>query len=199
MFWYIIFSYIFFVFFKLYSRLRIEGRENLPSKTNFIIVANHTSFLDPLVMMAATRKMIYCIAMRDIYKFAWMRWFLKAVKTIPSGSASAKAITLLEQNKNVGLFPEGGVSRDGLLREFRRGAALLAYKTGRPVVPCAILGTYQALPFGKVIPKPSSITVRIGKPIFFTKELNEVIDDQLLQEGTSKIQRTVKSLLYATK
>jgi len=61
------------------------------------------------------------IAMRDIYKFGWLRWLLHLTRTLPSGSASIKAINLLENNRNVGIFPEGGISRDGRLKEFRRG------------------------------------------------------------------------------
>ncbi|MDD5347264.1 MAG: lysophospholipid acyltransferase family protein [Candidatus Omnitrophica bacterium] len=192
-----IFSYLFYVYFKLFFNFKVAGRENLPVKTNFIIVANHSSFLDPLAMMAATRKMIYCIAMRDIYKIGWMSWFLRAVKTVPSGTSSSKAMKLLYENKNVGLFPEGGVSRDGKLKEFRRGAALLAHKTGRPIVPCAIIGTYRSLPFGKRIPKPTPITVKIGKPIFLLKEFDELIDDVYLQNGMLRVRKAVKDLLDA--
>ena len=127
--WYCTFRALFIVIFKLFFKLKIEGLENLPRKTNFIVVANHNSFLDPLVVMAAIPKKIHCIALRDLFKITWMRWFFRITETLPSGSASGKAINLLLNNKNVGLFPEGGVSRDGKLEEFRRGAALLALKT----------------------------------------------------------------------
>lgn len=178
-------------------KLKVEGLENIPSKTNFIIVSNHNSFLDPLVIMAVIPKKIYCIALRDIYKINWMAWFLKAAETLPSGSASVKAVTLLHHNKNVGLFPEGGVSRDGKLKEFRRGAALLAYKTGRPIVPCAILGTFESLPFGSRIPKIRGLKLKVGKPIYFTKEFDDVIDSVYLQNGMLRIRNTIKGMLDA--
>jgi 1-acyl-sn-glycerol-3-phosphate acyltransferase len=137
------------------------------------------------------------IAMRDIYKFGWLRWLLHLTRTLPSGSASIKAINLLENNRNVGIFPEGGISRDGRLKEFRRGAALLALKTGRPIVPCAILGTFEALPYGKRFPKPVPLELKIGKPIFLLKELSDIIDDVQLREGTFRIRQAVKELLNA--
>jgi len=96
----------------------------------------------------------------------------------------------------VGLFPEGGCSRDGKLRKFRRGAALLAARTGRPVVPCAILGTYEALPRGAKFPQLfRSLKVKIGKPIYLLKEFEDIIDDVYLQEGTLKIRRTIAEMI----
>ncbi|MBU0503597.1 MAG: lysophospholipid acyltransferase family protein [Candidatus Omnitrophota bacterium] len=195
--WYWIFCAIFSVIGRSLFKLKVEGIKNIPSKTNFIIVSNHNSFLDPLVFMAVIPKKIYCIALRDIYKINWMAWFLKAAETLPSGSASEKAVALLHQNKNIGLFPEGGVSRDGKLKEFRRGVALLAYKTGRPIVPCAILGTFESLPFGSRIPKLRPIKLKIGKPIYFSKEFDEEIDSLSLQDGILKIRTTIKGMLNA--
>jgi 1-acyl-sn-glycerol-3-phosphate acyltransferase len=195
--WYWIFKILFAMGFKTLFRLKVEGMENIPKKTNFIIVSNHNSFLDPALIMATVPQKIYCIALRDIYKLIWLGWFLKAVETLPSGSASQKAINLLMQNKNVGVFPEGGVSRDGKLKEFRRGTAVLAFKTGRPIVPCAILGTFEALPFGSRFPKLRPLKLKIGKPIFLTKEFDEIIDDLCLQEGTFRLRNTIKGMLDA--
>jgi len=195
--WYWIFSILFFFIFKIFFRLNIEGLENIPQKTNFIIVSNHNSFLDPAVIMASVRKKIYCIALRDIYKMTWLGWFLQVTETLPSGSSSEKAINLLLQNKNIGLFPEGGVSRDAKLKEFRRGAALLALKTGRPILPCAILGSFQALPFGAKLPKLHPLKLKIGKAVYFAKEFDDIIDDLYLQEGMFKIRNIIKGMLDA--
>jgi 1-acyl-sn-glycerol-3-phosphate acyltransferase len=193
--WYYILRLAASAYLRSFHRLRITGIKNLPKKTNFIIVANHVSFLDPLVVMAAVPQKIYCIALRDIYKFGWLRWFLRLVECVPCGSASAKAVALLEENSNVGLFPEGGVSRDGNLKEFRRGAALLAFRTGRPIVPCCVLGTFAALPFGQRVPKPVQIKVIIGKPIYLLKDVDEFLDDVQLQQGTLRLRTEVKKLI----
>ena len=195
--WYYFLRWLEIPVFRIFFRLRITGLENVPAKSNFIIVANHVSFLDPLVVMSAVPRKVFCIALRDIYKFKWMHWFLRMTDTVPSGSSSRLAAELLNTGHNVGLFPEGGVSRDGKLKEFRRGAALLAFKTGRPVVPCGILGTFEALPFGKRFPKPVRITLNIGKPVYLLKELDEEIDDVQLQQGIMRIKAEVKKLIDA--
>jgi len=194
--WYWIFRIVFIVIFKLFFKLKVEGLKNLPRKTNFIVVANHSSFLDPLVIMVTIPEKIYCIASRYLYKIWWLRWFFKKTDAFPTGSSSEKAVSLLTKNKIVGLFPEGGCSRDGKLRKFRRGAALLAARTGRPVVPCAILGTYEALPRGAKFPQLfRSLKVKIGKPIYLLKEFEDIIDDVYLQEGTLKIRRTIAEMI----
>ena len=179
-------------------KLKVEGFENLPKKTNFILVANHTSYLDPVVIGVAIPKKFYWITLREFYNTNFLRWVALKKETLPTGNSSDKAIDLLMKNESVGLFPEGGRSRDGKLREFRRGAALLAIKTGRPVVPCAIIGAYEALPGLEKLPKLFQlIKVKIGKPQYLLKEFEDVIDDIYLQEGIFKLRNTIKEMIYA--
>ena len=63
------------------------------------------------------------------------------------------------------VFPEGGISPDGRLRPFHRGAAMLAARAGAPIIPVAIQGTAEALPLGRVVPRMRPITIRVGAPI----------------------------------
>lgn len=185
------------VILKLFFRLKVEGLENLPTKTNFIVVANHTSFLDPIVMGVAIPQKIFWITMKNIYRLSTLSWIMKITGALPTGSVSEKAVYLLRENKSIGLFPEGKISRNGQLGEFRRGAALLALKTGRPIVPCAILGAFEALPRNAKFPKFHSIKVRIGQPKYLLKEFEDIIDDIYLQEGIFKIKNTIKEMIYA--
>jgi 1-acyl-sn-glycerol-3-phosphate acyltransferase len=195
--WYKIFRTGCILFLKLFFRLKIEGRENLPKKSNFIVVANHSSFMDPFVVAAAIPAKIYCIASRSLYAFPKLKWALRKLDCLPTGASSECAIDLLVKNNIVGLFPEGGISRDGKLREFKRGAALLAMKTGRPIVPCAIRGAYEALPIKAKFPRLVPITITICKPVFLLKEFDEVLDDTDLQEGTTRIKNSIKEKVNA--
>ncbi|MCM8782170.1 MAG: 1-acyl-sn-glycerol-3-phosphate acyltransferase [Candidatus Omnitrophica bacterium] len=171
--------------------------ENLPKKTNFIVIANHSSYLDPFIVGAAIPQRIYWIAIKDLYNILPVKWFMRKTETLPIGKASDRLIQLLMKNKNVGLFPEGARNRNGMLKEFRRGAALLALRTGRPIVPCAIHGAYEALPVLAKFPKFVPITIKIGAPQYLLKEFEDVIDDVSLQKGTFRIQNAVKEMLYA--
>ncbi|KPK43043.1 MAG: hypothetical protein AMJ78_00330 [Omnitrophica WOR_2 bacterium SM23_29] len=194
---YWIIRFILIAIFKSLFKLKVEGLENLPQKTNFIVIANHTSFLDPLVVGTAIPKRIYWLAIRDIYNVYWLGWFMKIAEALPIGGSSDKAAYLLTKNKNIGIFPEGTRSSSGELREFRRGAALLAFKTGRPIVPCAVLGASEALPKKAKFPKLAPLKVKIGKPKFFIKKFESVIDDIYLQDGTIKLRNTIKEMLDA--
>ncbi|MFC1658743.1 lysophospholipid acyltransferase family protein [Candidatus Omnitrophota bacterium] len=195
--WYWLFKLSAIIILKLLFRLKVEGLSNLPKKNNFIVVSNHASFLDSFVIAAAIPNKIYCISSRYLYKIAWLRWALRRLEALPTGGSSKKAVDYLLNNKIVGLFPEGGCSRDGKLRRFRKGAALLALKTGRPIVPCAILGSFQALPVWAKFPKFLPVKVRISKPIYLLKEFDEVVDDIHLQEGIQKIKNTIQGMLDA--
>jgi 1-acyl-sn-glycerol-3-phosphate acyltransferase len=195
--WYRILRGIIITIAKLCFKFKVEGLENLPQKTNFIVVANHASFLDPVFIEAAIPQKIYWIALREIYDVAGLRWIMNMTETLPTGSVSEKAVYLVTKNKNVALFPEGTRTWDGKLREFRRGAALLSLKTGRPIVPCAILGSYEAFPRKAKFPKFLPITVKISKPVYLLKEFEDIVDDIYLQEGIFKIRNTIKEMLYA--
>ena len=117
---------------------------------------------------------------------------------LPTGSSSEKSIALIMENKIVGLFPEGKCSVDGKLGEFKRGVALLGYRTGRPIVPCAIIGAFKVLPWKAKFPKLFlPIKFKIGKPVYLLKEHEELIDDIQLQEGTFKIRNAIKEMLDA--
>lgn len=194
--YYWIFRVVFIIILKLFFRFKIEGRKNLPQKTNFIVVANHNSFLDTLVIGVAIPKKVYWLALKEVYGVFWIKWFLQKIDALPTGGSSEKTVYLLTENKNVGLFPEGMRSFDGRLREFKRGTAMLALRTGRPIIPCAILGTHEALPRGAKFPKLfRSVKVKIGKPIYLLKEFDDIIDDVCLQKGTFKIRKTIEEMI----
>jgi len=186
------------VILKLFFRFKVEGLDNLPQKTNFIVAANHASFLDPVLIGVAIPKKIDWVTLSDLYSVWWLICLMKITDTVPTGRASEKAIYLLVRDKNIGLFPEGRRSYGGKLGEFKRGAALLALKTGRPIVPCAILGSYEVLPRRAKFPRLfQPIKVKIGKPIFLLKEFDDEIDDIYMQEGIFRIKNSIQELIYA--
>lgn len=192
--WYGIFRIIIGIVLKAFFGLKVEGLENLPQKTNFILVANHDSFLDPLAIGVAIPRRIYWIALSDFYNKFGLSWFMRKTGAQPTGKSATGLLKLLNEDKNVGLFPEGARSHDGKIGEFKRGAALLAMKSGRPILPCAIIGAYEAFPRKARFPKFLPIKVKIGKPTFLLKEYDEQIEDIYLQEGIFKIRNAIKEM-----
>lgn len=160
---------------KIFFRLRGEGLENIPERGPFILAANHVSYIDPLVLGATCPRPIHYIMLREFWEKPLLgRWCRMAgsIPVDPRGPAAGtlrKAVGILREGKVLGIFPEGGRSADGSLQSAKGGAALLALKTGVPLLPAAIVGAERALPKGKALPRPYRVTVRYGRPISLPK------------------------------
>jgi len=194
-------SRLFFVaIFKLFFRLKVEGLERLPAKQNFLLVSNHASFLDPFAISAAIPRYIRWIVVDEYFDIALARWFLKNLRFIRTkGKTDSRALHqslfALKQGDIVGLFPEGRRTWDGKLGSAYSGMALMALKSGVPVVPIGISGSFEAWPRTRKFVKFSPITVRIGEPIDFSAQCEAKITREALDEVAGKIMSSVKSLL----
>ncbi|MGB2705807.1 MAG: lysophospholipid acyltransferase family protein [Candidatus Omnitrophota bacterium] len=161
---------IFKVLLKAFFSFEVEGRENLPKKGPFIIVSNHTSYADPVVVGAACdTSSITFMAKKELFDMPILGPWVKAVGCIPverdSGSSRPlkEAVQKLKEGQTISIFPEGRRSKNGSLQKSEPGIGLLALKTGTPIVPIYISGTAKAMPKGQRIPKPCKIKARIGK------------------------------------
>jgi 1-acyl-sn-glycerol-3-phosphate acyltransferase len=157
-------------------KLEVEGREHLRAKGPYVFTANHLSFIDTPVILAAIPVQFRFLAKSELFKFPWLfiGWHLKTAGHIPvplddpraSVRALSKTAKLIEADgTSVFFFAEGGRSEDGILREFKEGAAYIAIKSGAPVVPIALLGPREILPMGSALVRRGKVTVRIGEPI----------------------------------
>lgn len=156
-----------------YVRLRVIGSENVPRRGSCIVVANHASFADAIVLGSAYPRRIVFMITEPIYRLMRLRWFYYMMGTIPvlSGepdpSAMKAALRTLRDGGVIGIFPEGQRMAGGILGEGKAGAALLAARTGAPVIPAALIGTHEVMPVGGVFPRPRSVRVVIGRPMQF--------------------------------
>lgn len=154
---------------RILFRLRVEGRP--PQRGAFVLAANHTSFLDPLLLGACLRRRVVFLMTAVFWRSAAFGWFYRWNKAIPltaSGGnrdALRAARLVLQQGRVVGIFPEGGLSRDGLPLLGNPGAVSLVLNEGVPIVPVGIVGAHDAMPPGRALPRPRRITVRFGAPI----------------------------------
>lgn len=152
--------------------LRVTGREHIPRRGGAVIAANHCSYLDPPVITAcSTRRMVHFMARDTLYSNAMARWFFPRVGVIPLDrtrgdlGALKKALSILKENRVIGLFPEGTRSPDGQMREAKGGIGFLMAKAAVPVVPLYICGTFAAFPKGANKFRPARITARLGPAI----------------------------------
>jgi 1-acyl-sn-glycerol-3-phosphate acyltransferase len=186
----------------LYFRIRIEGYDNVPEEGGHIVVANHVSFLDPVLVCAYTPRAVHFITYARYYYLRGLHWFLKRMHTIPLKkdgkdiSALKKALRLLKAEELVGIFPEGERSLTGQLGAGSPGVALMAIKAGLPILPIGIIGAYEAFPRGAKFPRfRSSITLRYGKPFRIDDELqrseHEKNDENFQQRVTDLIMQKI--------
>ncbi len=168
-------------------RLQVEGIENLPQRGGVLLLGNHISWIDWLILQVASPRAIKFVMIRSIYNKWYLRWFLEIFNVIPISNAASKgAITQIRERLNngevVALFPEGRISYNGQLSEFRRGYELALKESEHPIVPFYLHGLWgstfsRASQQYKVISKEKSkreITVAFGKPLPSTAQIDEV-------------------------
>lgn len=169
---YAFFHYLAMCIHEGFFRGEVVGTENFPETGPFLIASNHTSHLDPpLVGCQVTRQMRF-FARKTLWNNKALGWWMDQVETIPvdreGGDVGAikRVLLALQENRAVVLFPEGTRSPDGSLQMPKAGVGLMACKTGVPVVPCRIYGSYEAFGKGTKLPRLGTpITLVFGQPI----------------------------------
>jgi 1-acyl-sn-glycerol-3-phosphate acyltransferase len=156
-------------------RVRIEGREHVPRRGPVIFAANHRSFLDSIFLpLAIGWRRLTFVAKAEYFEQRRTAWFFRAVGQIPiercGGSASDAALgsatAVLAAGRPFGIYPEGTRTRDGLTHRGHTGVARLARATGAPIVPVGLVGTDEAQPTDKKLPRfLRPVTIRFGPPI----------------------------------
>jgi len=154
----------------LWFRLQIEGRQHVPRRGGFILACNHLSYMDPAVLGASCPRHLVFVARADLFAIPWLGALLRLLRTIPIDQAKPDvnlrdAVRLLRHGQAVAIFPEGGRQFSGHLGVARPGVGLLATHANVPIVPVLLEGTFQALPPGKRMLRPTKIRVAFGPQI----------------------------------
>ncbi|HEV2439437.1 MAG TPA: lysophospholipid acyltransferase family protein [bacterium] len=156
---------------KVVCGFRVDGREHEPANGPVIVVSNHLSDLDPLVVGAALRRRVTFMAKHELFEVPGVGWWVSACgafpvrRGAPDRQALRTALGILQRGGVLVMFPEGTRGRDRTLREPEPGAALLARRTGATLLPVAVLGTDIVLPRDAHRPHLGRISVRIGPPL----------------------------------
>ncbi len=167
---------------RLLFRPWVEGEENIPAEGAAIFASNHLSFSDSIFLPLVVPRRITFLAKSDYFtgpgaKGKLTAAFFRGVGQVPvdrSGAGAGDAalrsgLKVLRRGEFLGIYPEGTRSPDGRLYRGKTGVARMALEAGVPVIPVAMVGTDQAQPTGKVLPKIMRIGVRIGKPMDFSR------------------------------
>jgi 1-acyl-sn-glycerol-3-phosphate acyltransferase len=186
---------------RVYHRLTIVGRENLPANSSFVMVANHASHLDTLCLLAAlpmTRlHRAFPAAAKDYFFVSSMRALLATVvanalpferRGDPRHSLDVCKHLLANPGTILVVFPEGTRSRTGELCDFRPGVGLLLAGSDIPVVPCKLDGAFAAWPTGAWLPRPRSVQLTIGTPhVYADRPATQASARQICRELRDKV------------
>ncbi|KUN06231.1 acyl-phosphate glycerol 3-phosphate acyltransferase [Streptomyces yokosukanensis] len=192
---------------RLVFRPRIEGLENVPASGPAIVAGNHLSFSDHFLMPAMLRRRITFLAKAEYFTGPGLKgrltaFFFRSAGQIPvdrSGKEAGQAairegLKVLGRNELLGIYPEGTRSHDGRLYKGKVGVAVMALKAGVPVVPCAMIGTFEAQPPGKVVPNLHPVTIRFGKPLDFSRYAGMEEEKAILRAITDEIMYAILTL-----
>lgn len=170
-------SFMTYIMAKLYFRLKVIERGNIPADKSFIIAGNHGSLLDfPMIFASLPNRMTRNVAAPAAKDFFFENRFIAfmlqaAYRAFPLErygnfiEGLKVCARIIKMGRSIILFPEGGRSSGGELMNFKPGIAMLAFELNVPILPAYITGAFKALPKGARFPRPRKITVTFGDPI----------------------------------
>lgn len=192
---------------RLLFRPWVKGLGNVPAEGAAILASNHLSVSDSVFMPAMLERQVHFLAKKDYFTGAgpkgWItRKFFEATNQLPmdrsGGEASLRSLDAgleaLREGRLLGIYPEGTRSPDGRLHRGKIGVAKLALASGAPVVPIAMIGTDQAQPIGRTLPRIRRIGMIFGEPLDFSDRAEGVTDARVLRAVTDEIMEAIRRL-----
>ena len=157
--------------YKFVFQGHLIGAENIPQKDSFILVSNHGSLLDPPFLGHALGRNISFMAKAELFKIPILGLVIRACGAYPvkRGMADKNTIKIackkLLNNNSIGIFLDGTRQKNGRVNKPKQGAALLAFKNQKLLLPVAIVNSNRLIRFKFCIPFFSKIVIKVGKPI----------------------------------
>ena len=188
---------IIFPIYKLLFRGILIGRENIPKNGSFILVSNHGSLLDPPLLGHAVGRNISFMAKSELFRIPFLSFIIKACGAYPVKRGVADKTTIkiacekLSSNNSIGIFIDGTRQKDGRVNKPKQGAALLAFKNQKLLLPVAIINSHRLVRLRFFIPFFTKIVIKVGKPI----NPPEGSSKNELGEITNYLQESINNML----
>ena len=157
--------------YKFVFKGHLIGSENIPQKDTFIMVSNHGSLFDPPLLGHALGRNISFMAKAELFKIPFLGFVIKACGAYPVKRGIADKNTIktackkLSNNNCIGIFIDGTRQKNGRVNKPKQGAALLAFKNQKLLLPVAIINSHRLFRFKSCIPIFSKIVIKVGKPV----------------------------------
>jgi len=198
--WYRAFQLILNPLVRTMARLEVVGKEKIPGEGPFVMVANHQSFLDPVVVQVLCPRPLHTLAKSTQFTGRLMAWVMPRVCAIPTRryrvepQAVRVVLRRLEAGEAVGVYPEGERSWDGDIQPFRWGTIKVLLKAGVPIVPCGITGSYDVWPRWSKGIRRRRIRVEFGDPIQWPAMDTRRERNAFLPQAREALTRTLSDL-----
>lgn len=192
---------------RIMGRPKVFGIENIPAEGPAIIVGNHLSVMDSFFQTLYAPRPIAYLAKSEYFtgkgiKGRLKRWFFLSVGQVPidrsSGDAAQTAIDAavhaLDENRLLGIYPEGTRSPDGRLYKGKTGIARIVTERDVPVIPIAMIDSEKFNPPGKLLPRYHRVTMIVGKPIDLSHFTDGAGDPFMARAIVDKIMHTIMDL-----
>jgi 1-acyl-sn-glycerol-3-phosphate acyltransferase len=204
---------------KILFRPWAEGQENIPASGGVILASNHLSFSDSFYLALVAKRPMAYLAKSDYFtgkgiKGYLTKLFMRGVGQLPvdrsGGRASEAAILtgvqVLNAGDILGIYPEGTRSPNGILYRGKTGLARMALEAKVPIIPVAMINTYEIQPPGKIRPRLKRVGIRVGKPLKFDRYEGLEDDRFVLRSVTDEVMYELMTLsgqeyvdMYATR
>lgn len=151
--------------------LRVSGERNVPRSGGVLLLTNHQSYLDPVLIGVRSQRPLAYLAKSELFGNRLFGGFLRMLNAFPVKQGRAdvgamrESIRLLQLGHLLNIFPEGSRCADGRLQPMLPGSALVVKRAKVPVLPVAIVGSFRAWPKHRRFFTPAPIRVRFGKPV----------------------------------
>jgi len=171
LYWYGVCQQVARVLFTLFFRIRVIHRERLPAQGGVLVVSNHQSYLDPVLVAVGMPRPFHPMARESLFRFLPFALFIRSLYAFPVRRASAdlgairEAMRRLKGGAVVLMFPEGTRTRNGSIAPLQAGPITIAGRAGVPVVPAVIDGAFEAWPRTCWLPRPHVVRVAFGEPL----------------------------------
>ncbi len=199
--WYRFFRLLMTPFVHAVARVEVVGKENIPPSGPFILVPNHQSILDPILVQVVCPRPLHTLTKSTQFAGYVMGWVLPRLNTIPTRryridpQAVRVALRCLARGEGVGVYPEGERSWDGALQPFRRGTIRLLLKAGVPVIPCGVSGSYDVWPRWSRTIRRRKVRVEFGPALSWPAMDRRRERDAMLPEAAEALRLALESLM----
>ena len=157
---------------RVYFGLELRGIEHIPARGPLVVVPNHQTFADPVLVTIPIRRRVYYMAWRRLFQIPLLGPFIRLLRAFPvdldtrdPGAVREARRRLVDEDAVVMIFPEGGRTKDGTLGHFHLGAFRLAASLGVPALPVTITGGHESWPPGRRLPRRGRITITYHPPL----------------------------------